>query len=110
MIGLPTSASSRISTRLIPARIASVAISRRAPCARPRHLAGTLGMHHRVRDAAHQILAEADLRVHHAVAGKDRAVGQVSQVAGDRRRADVNRHAVRLPREGRGQMPITWRP
>ena len=58
------------------------------------HLAGTLGMHHRVRDAAHEVLAEADLRVHDAVAGEDRAVGQVGQVAGDRRRADVDRDAV----------------
>ena len=58
------------------------------------HLAGALGMHHRVRDAAHQVLAEADLRVHHAVAGEDRAVGQVGEVAGDRRRADVDRDAV----------------
>ncbi len=60
------------------------------------HLAGALGMHHRVRDAAHEVLAEADLRVHHAVAGEDRAVGQVRQVAGDGRRADVDRHPVGL--------------
>ena len=65
------------------------------------HLAGALGMHHRVRDAAHQVLAEADLRVHDAVAGEDRAVGQVGQVAGDRRRADVDRDAVRRLVEAR---------
>ena len=58
------------------------------------HLAGTLGMHHRVRDAAHQVLAEADLRVHDAVAGEDRPVGEVREVAGDRRRPDVDRDAV----------------
>ena len=95
MIGLPTSASSRISTRLMPARIASEAIS---PSSALRtadgHLAGALGMHHRVRDAAHQVLAEPDLRVHHAVAGEDRAVGQVGEVARDRRRADVDGDAV----------------
>jgi hypothetical protein len=39
------------------------------------HLAGALGMHHRVRDPAHQVLAEADLRVHHAVTREDRPVG-----------------------------------
>ena len=58
------------------------------------HLGRSLGMHHRVGDPAHQVLAEADLRVHDAVAGEDGAVGQVRQVAGDRRRADVDRHAV----------------
>ena len=95
MIGLPTSASSRISSRLIPARVASVAISpssalRTAAVISPR----ALGMHHHVRDPAHQVLAEADLRVHHAGAGEDRAVGQVREVAGDRRRADVDGDAV----------------
>ena len=95
MIGLPTIASSRISSRLMPARIASEAIEPVERLADGRgHLAGALGMHHRVRDAAHQVLAEADLRVHHAVAGEDGAVGQVGEVAGDRRRADVDRDAV----------------
>ena len=95
MIGLPTIASSRISARLMPARIASEAISPSSALRTARgHLAGTLGMHHRVRDAAHEVLAEADLRVHHAVAGEDRAVGEVGEVAGDRRRADVDRDAV----------------
>ena len=60
-----------------------------------RHLGRPLGMHHRVAHAAHQVLAEADLRVHHAVAGEDRAVGEVREVAGDRRRADVDRDAER---------------
>ena len=58
------------------------------------HLAGSLGMHHRVRDAAHEVLAEADLRVHDAVAGEDGAVGQVGKMAGDRRRPDVDRDPV----------------
>src|SRR3990172_3607505 len=35
------------------------------------HLAGAPGVHHRVRDAAHEVLAEADLRVHHPVRGED---------------------------------------
>ena len=56
----------------------------------PGHLAGAFAMHHRVRDAAHQVLAEADLRVHDPRRGLDRAGGEVGQVAGDRRRADVD--------------------
>ena len=48
------------------------------------------GMHHHVGDAAHQVLAEADLRVHDPGAREDRAVGQVDEVAGDRRRAHVD--------------------
>ena len=65
------------------------------------HLAGALGMHHRVGDPAHQVLAEPDLRVHHAVAREDGAVREVGEVAGDRRRADVDRDAVRLVVEAR---------
>ena len=95
MIGLPTSASSRISARLIPALLASRASS---PVERQAdglgHLHGALGMHHRVRDAAHEVLAESDLRVHDAGTGEDRAVGQVREVAGDRRRTDVDRDPV----------------
>ena len=60
------------------------------------HLPRALVVHHRVRDAAHQVLAEPDLRVHHARRGEDRAVGEVGEVAGDRRRADVDGDAVRL--------------
>ena len=58
------------------------------------HLLGALGMHHRVRDAAHQVLAEPDLRVHDAGAREDGAVGQVREVAGDRGGADVDGDAV----------------
>ncbi len=65
------------------------------------HLAGTLGMHHRVGDPAHQVLAEADLRVHHAVAREDRAVGEVGEMAGDGGRADVDGDAVGLVVEAR---------
>ena len=96
MIGLPTITMSRISSRrdagLQPER-RDQPVQRR-PDGR-RHLGRALGMHHRVAHPAHQVLAEADLRVHHAVAGEDRAVGEVREVAGDRRRADVDRDAVR---------------
>ena len=52
-------------------------------------------VHHRVRDAAHEVLAEPDLRVHHAVGGEDLAVGEIREVPGDRRRPDVDRDAER---------------
>ena len=95
MIGLPTIASSRISARLMPACVGERGDQPVERLADGRgHLAGALGMHHRVRDAAHQVLAEADLRVHHAGAGEDLAVGQVGEMAGDRGRADVDRDAV----------------
>ncbi len=61
---------------------------------RPGHLAGALGMHHRVGDPAHEVLAEPDLGVHHPVRGEDRTVRQIGQVAGDGGRSDVDGHAV----------------
>ena len=94
MIGLPTTASSRISRGGDAGLVGQPGdeLGQRAADG-PGHLAGALGMHHRVRDPAHEVLAEADLRVHHAARGEDRAVGEVGQVAGDRRRADVDRDA-----------------
>ena len=97
MIGLPTIASSRIASRLIPARFASWA---RSPLSAGRTAAvispAPAVVHHRVADPAHQVLAEPDLRVHHPGAGEDRPVAEVREVAGDRRRADVDRDAVGL--------------
>ena len=52
------------------------------------------GVHHHVRDAAHQVLAEADLGVHDPGGGDHLARAELAQVAGDRRRPDVDRHAV----------------
>ena len=60
---------------------------------RSRHLPGAALVEHRVRHAAHEVLAEADLWVHHAVAGEDLARGQVGEVTRDRRRPDVDGHA-----------------
>ena len=57
------------------------------------HLAALV--HHHVAHAAHEVLAEADLRVHHPGAREDGAVGQVDEVAGDRRRAHVDGHPER---------------
>ena len=53
-------------------------------------------VHHHVGDAAHQILAEADLRVRRAGRGGDAAGQQRHQVHGDGRRADVAGDAVSL--------------
>ncbi len=75
------------------------------PVERPAHRECHLGrpavVHHRVADPAHQVLAEPDLRVHHAGAREDRAVAEVREVAGDRRRADVDRDPV-------GPLVETW--
>ena len=59
------------------------------------HLDRAAVVEHRVRHAAHEVLAEPDLRVHHAVGGEDLAVGEIREVAGDRRRPDVERDAER---------------
>ena len=52
------------------------------------------GMHHHVGHPAHQVLAEADLRVHPAGRGEHLSGEQVAQVAGERGGADVEGHAV----------------
>ena len=49
-------------------------------------------VHHHVGDTAHQVLAEADLRVHPPPAGEHVTAEQTAEVAGDGRRADVDRH------------------
>jgi hypothetical protein len=50
---------------------------------------------HHVRDAAHEVLAEPDLRVHHAGTREDLTVDEVDEVTGDRRGPDVDRDAER---------------
>ena len=50
-------------------------------------------VHHHVGDSTHQVLAEADLRVHGSGGGQDFAGGQVAQVSGDRGRTDVDGRA-----------------
>ena len=59
-----------------------------------RHLPGAAGVQHGVADPAHQVLAEADLRVHQAGGGLDLAGGEVAEVAGDGGGADVDGEAV----------------
>ena len=65
------------------------------------HLLLAAGVHHHVRDPAHQVFAEADLRVHDARRGDDLAARQVAQMRGDRRRSDVDRDAVHALAEPR---------
>ncbi len=60
------------------------------------HLGRPLGMHHGVRDAAHQVLAEPDLRIHRPVRCEDSTVGKVRQMPGDCCRTDIDRNAVCL--------------
>ena len=104
MIGLPTIASSRIASRLIPRPVRELGeqpVERLADG--DGHLAGPGVVHHRVADPAHQVLAEPDLGVHHPGAGEDRAVGEVREVARDRRGADVDRDPERLVVEARAR-------
>ena len=54
------------------------------------HLRSAVGIHHRVGNPAHQILAEPDLRIHHARRCKDRTGPQFTQVSRDRGRPEVN--------------------
>ena len=50
-------------------------------------------VHHHVGDAAHQIFAEADLRVHRPDRGDDLAAHEIGQMGGDGGRADIDRDA-----------------
>ena len=47
-------------------------------------------VHHHVGDPAHEVLAEADLRVHGAAAGHHLAGAEVDEIAGDRGRSDID--------------------
>ncbi len=85
-----------------PARAASPATSSSSASRTARgHLGRALGMHHRVRDPAHQVLAEADLRVHHAVARR-----------GPRRRRGRRggRRSWSSRRRSRRRSARSWRP
>ena len=61
----------------------------------PRQLLLRPGVEHDVGHAAHEVLAEADLRVHLAGGRQHLSGEQVAQVARDGRRADVERDPVR---------------
>ena len=94
MIGLPTSVTSRISPRATPASRAASPISASiASRTDARQLLVAARIHHHVGDAAHQIFAEADLRVHRADRGDDLAAREIGEMGGDGGRADIDRDA-----------------
>ena len=59
-----------------------------------RQLGVAARVHHHVGDAAHQVFAEADLRVHRPDGGDDLAAREIAEMGGDRGRADVDRDAI----------------
>ena len=61
------------------------------------HFAVAAGVHHRIRHPRHQILAKADLRVHHPGRCQNRAVAQVAQMRRDGGRTQINRQTQQLP-------------
>ena len=67
------------------------------------HLLRAARVHHGVRDPAHEVFAEADLRVHHAGRGHDLTGREIAEVRGDGRRTDVDGHAERALVETRPQ-------
>ena len=110
MTGLPTSVTSRTSVALDAGVAAELGGQlREAAADRARELLLGAGVEHDVRDAAHQVLAEPDLRVHLARRREHVAGVEVAEMAGDGRRADVERDAVRRVVEAgpdRGDRPI----
>ena len=95
MIGLPTKVSSRISRGSIRASAATWS-ARLAIASRTAWVISPVAarVHHHVRDPAHQVLAEPDLRVHEPGRGDHLAAREIAEVARDRGRADVDREAV----------------
>ena len=61
-----------------------------------RHVDLAAGVHHHVRDAAHQVFAKANLWVHHTSRGHHFAGFQVAQMGRDGRGAHVHRHAEQV--------------
>ena len=61
------------------------------------HFTVAAGVHHRITDAAHQILAKPDLRVHHARRGQNRPGVQIAQMRRDGGGAKVDGKAEDFP-------------
>jgi hypothetical protein len=59
------------------------------------HFGVAAGVHHGVAHPAHQVLAEADLRVHHAGGGEHATVRQVAQMRRDGGGAEVDGQPVK---------------
>ena len=102
MIGLPTKVASRMSLMSMSGFAGDAGGEAVDGLA---HDAGHVGIaariHHDVGDAAHQVFAEADLRVHDAGRGHDIAGRQFAEMAGDGGGADVEGEAVGLVVEAR---------
>ena len=94
MIGLPTSVISKISLRSTPASRAASPISA-SIASRTARVSSVVAarIHHHIGDAAHQILAEADLRIHRADRSDDGAGREIAEMRRDSRRAHVDRDA-----------------
>ena len=95
MIGLPTKTHSMISSDDTPASAQTFPIS--TPIASRTALViafAPVRIHHHVGDAAHQILAEADLRIGNAGGGERAPREQRGEMAGDGGRADVDGDAA----------------
>ena len=73
-------------------RLADQGVHRLAHGARQLGVAARI--HHHIGDPAHEILAEADLRVHRADRGDDRAADEVAEMDRDGGRADVDGDAI----------------
>ena len=111
MIGLPTIVASRIRSRAMRASRAVSPMSwSTAPRDGARQLRGAARIRHRIGDATHHILAESDLRVHRPGRGDDLARGEVAQIGGDRRRAEVDRRRHTRARRIRGRARQSRRP
>ena len=94
MIGLPTSVTSRISPRCDPGLARGFADQRVHRLAHhARQLLVAARVHHHVGNAAHQVFAEADLRVHRPDRGDDLAAREIGEVGGDGGGADIDRDA-----------------
>ena len=95
MTGLPTSVTSRMSVALDPGVVGELGRQlRKAATDCARQLLLGAGVEHHVGDAAHQVLAEPDLRVHLTRRREDVAGVEVAEMAGDRRGAHVERDPV----------------
>ena len=104
MIGLPTivDLEDLVARRPRPRAAASPINASTARAHGARQLLVAAGVHHHIGDAAHQILAEADLRVHRADARRATSpVCEIAEMRGDRGRADVEGDAERAVGEAR---------
>ena len=65
------------------------------------HFLLAAGIHHHIGDAAHQVFAEADLRIHQAGRGRDFAGREIGEMGGDGGGADIDGEAEEPVMEAR---------